>query len=149
MRNQNEQRNDQVEGTTSYNNGVVTIQYWRNGGGIDYNTMAHELKHGYQFEKGELSFKKTNGKAGYLYDITDEQAAWKRGSAFDGSPMLKIYTIEDLQDGRRYKNCPLIPLNSSMRTLNVMMSWGYVPTEYEDIIDKNPLFKDSNIDICR
>ena len=42
--------------------------------------IAHELKHAYQFEVGELSFGK-NGTWGKLYDLTDEIAAHNRGAA--------------------------------------------------------------------
>ena len=46
--------------------------------------IAHELKHAYQFEKGEMSFDAQTGLGmrSLLYDITDEQAAYKRGEAF-------------------------------------------------------------------
>ena len=46
--------------------------------------IAHELKHAFQFEKGEMSFDAQTGLGmrSLLYDITDEQAAYKRGEAF-------------------------------------------------------------------
>jgi hypothetical protein len=40
--------------------------------------LAHELKHCFQFEIGELTFSK-NGGAGIAYDFNDEVAAHKRG----------------------------------------------------------------------
>ncbi len=43
---------------------------------------AHELKHAYQFEEGEISFGKA--KHGF-YDLTDEEAAYKRATHFGGS----------------------------------------------------------------
>ncbi len=45
--------------------------------------LAHELKHAYQFEVGELSFSKEENGFGELYDITDEKAALSRGGAYD------------------------------------------------------------------
>jgi hypothetical protein len=50
----------------------------------DFISIAHELKHAYQFEVGELSFG-SNGKGGLLYDITDEIGAHKRGEAYGGN----------------------------------------------------------------
>jgi hypothetical protein len=45
--------------------------------------VAHELKHGYQFEIGEFSSGLTYG-AGYLYDIEDEYEAFHRQAHFNG-----------------------------------------------------------------
>jgi len=54
--------------------------------GSDLGAFAHELKHAYQFEMGQLSFKKTGGgitKApGSFYDINDENEAHNRGWIF-------------------------------------------------------------------
>ena len=45
--------------------------------------FAHELKHAYQFEKGELSAGPVHGGMGnFLYDFTDEKAAYERGKMF-------------------------------------------------------------------
>ena len=56
----------------------VCLEYdGRNG------SLAHELKHAYQFEMGEISFSKDRKDFGVLYDITDEKAALKRGGAYD------------------------------------------------------------------
>jgi hypothetical protein len=49
--------------------------------------LAHELKHAYQFEVGELSFNSKTGGYGVLYDITDELSAYSRGEAFGGPHM--------------------------------------------------------------
>ena len=69
----------------------VVMEYGRVGGGVDYNTMFHELKHGFQYIQGEISFDANSGKAGLLYDLKDEQAAWKRGSLYNSkltSPLV-------------------------------------------------------------
>jgi len=54
--------------------------------GSDLGAFAHELKHAYQFEMGQLSFKKTGGgiteTPGFLYDINDENEAHNRGWIF-------------------------------------------------------------------
>ena len=73
----------------SYNRekGGTYYQSVDNSIGIEFDgkfgNLAHELKHAYQFEKGELSFSKEKGGFGELYDITDEQAALRRGGVYD------------------------------------------------------------------
>jgi hypothetical protein len=47
-------------------------------------TLAHELKHCFQFETGNLSFSEYGG-AGKLYDFQDEVEAHKRGGLFGAS----------------------------------------------------------------
>ena len=49
-----------------------------------YDETAHELKHAYQFETGDLSFSASDGSAGLLYDLTDEFEAHQRGEALGG-----------------------------------------------------------------
>ena len=62
-------------------------------------TLAHELKHAYQFEVGELS-------SGYrvdgvpFYDKTDEIAAYARGALFGGQSIRSLPVLyDDLQEG--------------------------------------------------
>ena len=80
-------------GGTNYDleNNWVTLTF----DGTD-KSLAHELKHAFQFEKGELSFSsKTGGLADivtdnngnyknnvFLYDLTDEVAAHQRGELY-------------------------------------------------------------------
>ena len=53
---------------------------------FDYqlSDIAHEMKHAYQFEIGDLSFDSHTGGYGVLYDITDERAAYDRSAALGG-----------------------------------------------------------------
>jgi len=51
----------------------------------NFISIAHELKHAYQFEVGELSFG-SNGKGGLLYNLEDEITAYNRGVAYGGNP---------------------------------------------------------------
>jgi hypothetical protein len=46
-------------------------------------SLAHELKHAYQFEIGEFSLGKYPLSKG-IYDITDEREAYARGRIFGG-----------------------------------------------------------------
>ena len=59
---------------------------------LSYDLVAHELKHGSQFERQELSFGPDGQKAGILYDLTDEFTAYDRHSAF----LDKSYSKEDV-----------------------------------------------------
>ena len=58
----------------------------------DYK-IAHELKHAYQFEVGELSFNAETGRAGFLYDLWDEMEAHQRGDAFFDKPENPSFEI--------------------------------------------------------
>ena len=68
----------------------------------DYGLIGHELKHAYQFMEGKISFNKSKGDAGELYDITDEEEAFKRQAYIRGvlfwkhdyDVYLKIIPIE-------------------------------------------------------
>ena len=68
---------DKTGGGTGYENGSIIIKVGRNE---SQGVIAHELKHAYQYEMGELSFLiDQNGvDFGSLYDITDETAAYNR-----------------------------------------------------------------------
>ena len=89
--------------------------------------IAHELKHAYQFEIGEMSFDAQTGGGikSLLYDITDEQAAYQRGAAY-GMEMpknLEWFERTPLGDGAFYYpflnagdvQFPNIPGNKSSR----------------------------------
>lgn len=64
--------------------------------------LAHELKHAYQFETGELSISQVKGDfKSFLYDKTDEIEGFKRGN--------ENYGANNLPD--IYKDLPNGPLN--------------------------------------
>ncbi len=50
----------------------------------DFPRWAHELKHAYQFQVGELSFDYTGAVGGALYDLVDEENAYARSRLFKG-----------------------------------------------------------------
>jgi len=70
-------------GGTSFDNstGMVNILLPKSN---DIGFIAHELKHAYQFEKGEYSLgpELEGDYSNFLYDRTDEISAFKRGSMF-------------------------------------------------------------------
>ena len=65
--------NQSGETTYDLRNNRVNIAF-RDG----YENLAHELVHAFQFEDGEMSFSRSNGKSGVLYDLTDERDAYER-----------------------------------------------------------------------
>ncbi len=70
-------------GLTKYKNGMVCMEY------SDNQSMAHEMKHGFQYENKELSFN-AHGTSGLLYDVNDEVAAYRRSLAW-GSAHFSTY----------------------------------------------------------
>lgn len=68
-------------GETKWENNGVLIKIPNKN---DYGLIGHELKHAYQFMEGKISFNKSNGDAGKLYDITDEKDAYKRQAYIRG-----------------------------------------------------------------
>ena len=69
------------DGETKWENDGVLIKIPNKN---DYGLIGHELKHAYQFMEGKISFNKSNGEAGELYDITDEKDAYKRQAYIRG-----------------------------------------------------------------
>ena len=62
--------------------------------------FAHELKHAYQFEKGELGAAPLGQKNNpFLYDLTDEKAAYERGKMFG-------HYVSDWKGRDSYKDLP-------------------------------------------
>ena len=97
----------EADGYTWYdiNTNVVSIQYTKKGG---IGSLAHELKHAYQFETGELSFDNSGKYYGLLGDIFDEKHAYNRGSLFGGKNLgyldIQIkYGFKDL-DNRKFSS---------------------------------------------
>ncbi len=88
------QANGTATGKTVYNTqtGAVDIRIPTLDNQLSF--FAHEAKHGYQFETGETSIKlwdangeqnaRSIGGSTLLYDWSDEQAAYSRGSFFGG-----------------------------------------------------------------
>lgn len=68
-----------------------------------YGLVGQELEHGAQFENGELSYDKTTGGPGHLYDVTDEMKSFdvdkiiNNGISFFLDPSLKTTEQEVLR----------------------------------------------------
>ena len=74
---------DGAAGRTIYKNETDKVMMVYNG---NLGTLAHELKHAYQFEIGNTSFDATGYSGGVLNDFYDEREAYDRGAAF-GRPV--------------------------------------------------------------
>ncbi|VBB45607.1 conserved hypothetical protein [uncultured Paludibacter sp.] len=89
--------NKTLTGKTEWQNGTVLMSIPNS---YNLSFIAHELKHGYQFETGNFSF----GSAGLpFYDKYDELEAYQRGAMFGGERYNDIYSLppiyKGLQDG--------------------------------------------------
>ena len=75
----------------------------------DWATIAHELKHCYQFETGDLSFASTKDGvgAGKLYDYQDEVEAHYRGSLFGAPKTPDFERYKDILGDRKCKDSVL------------------------------------------
>jgi RHS repeat-associated protein len=71
--------NSSKEGGMSYelSTGEIKIGIGDNSIGL----VGHELKHAYQYEKGQVSLRVDNSGYGKLYDITDETESYNRERA--------------------------------------------------------------------
>ena len=87
--------NTTVHGITVFDNASSTLQIKLSP--FSLATIAHELKHAFQFECGKMSYSAINGLGSYaLYDISDEEEAFARGLYFGGEPI-------------RYRDYPTLP----------------------------------------
>ena len=81
-------------GITTYNtaNNEVDINVGTSSFFNPIQIIAHELLHGFQYYGGELDFSADGIHGGYLYDKTDEIAAYKRGNLFGNiaNPWLQV-----------------------------------------------------------
>ncbi|MDE6109787.1 MAG: hypothetical protein K2F72_05840, partial [Muribaculaceae bacterium] len=72
--------------------GIFEIKLHKN----DVGDIAHELKHAYQFENGQISYYDTSigTSTTTFYDLTDEEEAFQRGALFGqriDAPVRNIY----------------------------------------------------------
>ena len=88
---------DMVSGGTDFDISDFSVLIEYDG---EIGTLAHELKHAFQYENKELSFGRY-GNIGELYDIYDEIEAYKRGGVFDKNQ--KNMNYYKIQEAYRFK----------------------------------------------
>lgn len=76
--------------------------------------LSHELKHAFQFENEELSFGANGRTGGALHDFSDEESAYKRGSAYGDRRKM---------EGRDYAGAGQEP--ASINTPHGLTTYGY------------------------
>ncbi len=82
---------------------------WISIEGPALNLLAHELKHAYQFEIGEIDFRIGKDKQGFdcgslgvFYDIADEKAAFHRARILDEDGYTSIFNPKNYQHIPQY-----------------------------------------------
>jgi len=100
------------EGKTTYNNANKTVVMSVDNV-LSFDIISHELKHGSQFERGQLSFK-SNGTAGKLYDMNDEYDAYDRQAAFRDNTISRA-TIQGAYLYKFHNKIEQNEINSSNR----------------------------------
>ncbi|HRD37398.1 MAG TPA: hypothetical protein PLC65_02095 [Bacteroidia bacterium] len=88
-------------GGTSFdkNSGTIVFNVLANN---DAN-LAHELKHGYQYEMGKTSFDFATGGTGVFYDVQDEVEAYQRQWAWGGLPKVFGGNFDNINAGNVMK----------------------------------------------
>ena len=98
----NDEVNPKTDNGTGYERSGVTFDE-ENGvlkiilNKFNLGNLAHELKHAYQFENGELSFSKRELGIPF-YDLYDERRAYARGAIFGQRRTFSIEKVYNLQD---------------------------------------------------
>jgi RHS repeat-associated protein len=100
------------EGGVYYEKGTVMIGL----GDQSIGLVGHELKHAYQFEIGEISFRTDGTGFGSLYDISDETAAYNRERLL-GTGVQFIQTPNAIVNGY-----PLKMNNDNVRSFGLQMN---------------------------
>jgi hypothetical protein len=138
---------DNGKNETKYDVNTKAINFYTNG---TVALDAHEMTHGYQYLKGDISFK-TGGAPGLLYDVNDEIEAYGNQYLIDPTSVGFLISAENIKNMKAYSNLPLKRLDSRStlesvykETNNVMPS-GVKPRmlyhDYNKNIGKNEVIK--------
>ena len=121
--------NSSITGMTYHKNGSVVAEF------SNEISLAHELKHMYQFEKGETSFQLKGNGAGYLHDATDEIEAYNRESYYSSNSSVRNMSVEDIISRNNvYTDLPKVSLNYKMSVYDVLIHYKNA----QDFILENP-----------
>lgn len=100
----NKSFSNNISGTTNFNFKTGAVEIAFNG---NSSSLAHELKHGTQFENGQFSVgPKLPDGSNLLYDKYDEVEAYNRGALFGGT----TYTVNNLPS--LYNNLSTDPVDA-------------------------------------
>ncbi len=86
------------EGGTSYNseNGQIDVGVAKGSNPLQsVGLAAHELKHGYQYETGQVSFSVDGKSLGKLYDVSDEKAAYNRQAYLENGVFFRSHLLDN------------------------------------------------------
>ena len=87
-----------IDGETSYNekSGQIDIGIAKGSSTLhSAGLAAHELKHGYQYEKGKVSFAVDGKSYGKLYDVSDEKDAYNRQTYLERGVLYQQYLLDN------------------------------------------------------
>lgn len=134
---------DQADGTsgeTRYEDGKVMVNVSKSYG---LHGLAHELKHAYQFESGQIDFYSATGQPGLLYDIGDEVSAFKRQFAFNSSSLGSAKRFSDITPSfvsklnAVYSSMPQLSLNANSKLLTMQVGYS-TSGRYVNFLNGNP-----------
>ena len=138
-----------IDGETVYNpqTGAIDVNITASYG---IAGLAHELTHAFQFDQGLTDFNLDGINRGYLHDITDEQAAYRRQFAINGGikgkssrSQIADSCVRGLSTQHTYlpafhmnKKAPLQKLFMFHGTINLKLtyypSFGHAIKSYQD-----------------
>ncbi|WP_299460445.1 hypothetical protein [uncultured Microscilla sp.] len=112
--------------TFNFQTGAVDIKLGSNLSGNEALAIfAHELKHAYQFEIGELSFVQGDrGGAASLHDLVDELAGYERSRLLELPTRASTNTLDEVKNSRYSNGTPGPYTNLPMESQSTQTSFA-------------------------
>ncbi|EAY29637.1 hypothetical protein [Microscilla marina] len=112
--------------TFNFQTGAVDIKLGSNLSGNEALAIfAHELKHAYQFEIGELSFVQGDrGGAASLHDLVDELAGYERSRLLELPTRASTNTLDEVKNSRYSNGAPGPYTNLPMESQSTQTSFA-------------------------
>ena len=121
-------QSDGTSGGTSYDseNDRINVGVSKSYG---LHGLAHELKHAYQYEAGQVDFFKETGAPGLIYDITDEISSFKRQHAINPRSLGNVSMSGINQSFVKnlnpvYQQLPTWNLNKNSSLMQIEFNWN-------------------------
>ncbi len=125
-----------ASGNTAYNPATkdIDINYGAEGDFSTEQGLAHELKHGSQFERGQLAFTRTGAPFKPTYDYQDEDEGFRRQSLFSEPGGLGALSEEQISNIMKvsYSKLPYTSVNKTINNttdVNFVENGTSMPTE--------------------